>query len=59
MDKSTELITAAEQHILSGDITVNGLDSLLRLLDGVSQDSAMMEFVKDWVKNVKTSGQKI
>lgn len=51
MDKSTELITAAEQHILSGDITVNGLDSLLRLLDGVSQDSAMMEFVKaqeDW-----------
>lgn len=46
MEKSDELIAAAEQHILSGDITVYGLDSLLRLLDGVSQDAAMIEFVK-------------
>ena len=31
---------------ISGDITVYGLDCLLRLLDGVSQDAAMLEFVK-------------
>ena len=32
-------------------ISVGGLDSLLRLLDGISQDAAMLEFVKaqeDW-----------
>jgi len=46
IEKSDDLIVAAEQHILSGDITVSGLDSLLRLLDGVSQDAAMMEFIK-------------
>ena len=38
-------------ELSSGDITVGGLDSLLRLLDGISQDAAMLEFVKaqeDW-----------
>ncbi|CAG5094500.1 Oidioi.mRNA.OKI2018_I69.XSR.g13614.t1.cds [Oikopleura dioica] len=50
-EKSVELMTSAESHVLSGDITVQGMDSLLRLLDGFSQDAAMYEFVKaqeDW-----------
>jgi hypothetical protein len=50
-EKAEDLVNQAEQLILSGDITVGGLDSLLRLLDGISQDAAMLEFVKaqeDW-----------
>jgi len=45
-DKAEDLITHAEQLILSGDITVGGLDSLLRMMDGISQDATMHEFVK-------------
>lgn len=45
-EKSVELMASAESHVLSGDITVQGMDSLLRLLDGFSQDAAMFEFVK-------------
>ena len=59
-DKAEDLINHAEQLILSGDITVSGLDSLLRMMDGISQgklesvhsatnehlDATMHEFVK-------------
>ena len=40
-EKAEDLVGQAEQLILSGDITVGGLDSLLRLLDGISQGTCL------------------
>lgn len=44
-DKAEDLVSQAEQLILSGDITVAGLDNLLRLMDGISQGKGISEKV--------------
>ena len=48
-EKAEDLVSQAEQLILSGDVTVAGLDNLLRLMDGISQgnDGTMKKSVSN------------
>jgi len=47
-EQAEDLLIQAEQLILAGDITVGGLDSLLRLLDGISQGISNIQY-PNWI----------